>query len=74
MLDAFMANAVEIEGMILENEPGILSSFLLAFFNAGVRKFNDLTAFDADNMIMMISIIELKNRSAALKVMTDHET
>ena len=43
---------------------------MLPFFNIGVGKFSHLAAMRANQMIVMITIIELKNRLATVKLAT----
>ena len=60
--------------MILQNEARTLGGFLLAFFDIGIGKFYYLAAFDADDMVMMIGVIEFKYGATPLEVMADDKT
>jgi hypothetical protein len=60
--------------VILQNEARILGGFLLAFFDIEIGKFDYLAAFDADDMVMMIGVIEFKYGATPLEVMADDKT
>lgn len=60
--------------MIYEFIAVLLGNFCLAFFHFFVHKFDDLAAHHADQMVMMMSVIQFKYCSSVLKISTSQNT
>jgi len=56
----------------LETEPR--GDFALPLLDRGVREFLDPSAVVADDVVVVLSLVELEDRRAALEVMAGHES
>ena len=59
--------------MVEDLIPVRLCNFMLQPFDLVITEFNDVTGFNANHMIVMITVIEFEDRMPALEVMARHE-
>src|ERR1700754_3024812 len=62
------ARTVQCERMFLKPETALLRDSLLAVLDFGVEEFLDDTAIDADEVIVVRSFVQLKNRLARFEI------
>src|SRR3569832_1126789 len=67
------AGAVDVERVIAHGVTEFLRDGALAFLDGLVDKFVDAAAGDADDVVVVIALIDLEHRVAALEVMARHE-
>ena len=60
--------------MVLHNKARIFCSLLLALFDSFVDKFEHFAALHTNHVIMVTGIVELENRAAPFKIMSDDKT
>ena len=67
---AVHARAVRVQRqrVILQREAAILGDFLLALLDLGVEELLDTAALQADQVIVMVALVELEDRLAGLEV------
>ena len=68
MFSAFRANAVKCHRVIHQLIAVFRCNFGLAFFDFFIDKFDDLAAHHANQMIMVVSVVQLKNCCAVFKI------
>ena len=62
------AVAVKRQSVILQGEAAIACDTTLALLNLGIKKFLDATTLQADQMVMVITAVELEQGPARFKV------
>lgn len=68
----FGANAVQQHGVAFQVETFVFSYLVLAFFDFVVGKFDHFAAIGADQMVVMVAIVEFEYCLAAIEL-TAHE-
>lgn len=66
VLDAL---GVEVQGVILNGEAALLGNRILALFNFRIVKLLNSSALDANQMVVVLAVIDLENCLARLKKM-----
>jgi len=54
--------------MALQRKAVVLGDLVLALFNVNIREFDHLAAVGANEVVMVITVIELKNGLATVKL------
>jgi len=71
---AFIAPSVQAQRMVRDSEALGLGDGLLAAFDLGVVKLLNLAAVKADNMIVVLALVELVHRLATFKLAAAQNT
>src|SRR3546814_730754 len=69
---AIGADAIQHHGVAFQRKTAVFRDFMLAFFDFRIGEFDDLAAIGADEMVVMIAVVELENRFAAIEL-TAHQ-
>src|SRR5512147_1122182 len=67
----FDAVGVELKRMLVDGETAILGDFHLAPLDLGIDEFLHLTALQANQVIVVASLVQLENSLARLEMVTD---
>lgn len=59
--------------MVGQDEVFAAGNGMLELFDGGVLKFLHPAAFNADDVVVVVTLIQLENRGAALEMMTDDQ-
>ena len=70
----FGAINIQMQGVVLDGEPAFSCDISLAAFDFFIEKLFDMTALDADQMIVMIADIELVDGFVAVEMMAYEQT
>lgn len=70
---AVLADAVQVEIVVGEREAMGLGDGTLTLLDDGIDELDDLVALEADQVIVVVTLIHLENRVAAFEMMTGHE-
>jgi len=65
---------VQIERVILDGEPTLPGDALLALFDLGVKELFHPTALQADQMVVVLALVELKHGLAGFEIVTFQQT
>jgi hypothetical protein len=62
------ADAIQQHGVAFQRETSILGNLVLPLFDFVISKFDDLAAIGADEVIVMISVVEFEHSLAAVEL------
>src|SRR6476661_10325426 len=69
----FRALDVQVQRMVLDAEPARLRNLGLPPLDRGIVELLDVSAFDADDMVVMSALLELENGFPALEVVSQQQ-
>src|SRR5260370_24985643 len=68
------AFGVQIKRVLADLKSAIAGDLGLALFDLGIEEFLDAAALQADQVVVLPTLIELENRLARIEMMADQET
>ena len=68
------AVGVDLQRMVVNGKPPFLGDTGLAFFDFGVEEFLDLAALNADQMVVVVALVELEHRLVAVEVVAHQQS
>lgn len=71
---AIGTNAINDQRVIFNAKAMFCGNGSLPIFDQRIEKFHDLSAFDANKMIVMVSAVEFEHRLSAFEMATAHQT
>lgn len=63
----------QVEGVFADGEAVFLGDFFLAFFNVGVAEFFHFPALQADQVVVVVALVEFEHRFVAFEVVAHQQ-
>jgi dihydroxyacetone kinase DhaKLM complex PTS-EIIA-like component DhaM len=68
------AVGVDLQRVVVDREAAFLGDAVLAFLDFGVEEFLDLAALQADQMVVVVALVEFEHRLVAVEMMADQQS